>query len=349
VNEDSSIAAKRSPQSDRILFVDDEPILLDTMRRLLEHEFSIVTAPGGLEGLAAIREQGPFAVAVSDMHMPGMDGNAFLSKVRDLAPDTVRLLFTGFGDITTAVKAVNEGRIFRFVEKPCQYEQLTLTLRASLEQNRLIRAERELLESTLADTVQALVESLAVVRPCAFGRAVRVRACMAHLAGELGLPASWQFELAGLLSTIGCVAVPPDILERRWAEQPLTEAEIRVFSSHPETARKLLQRIPRLENVAEIVGAQLDPPVPLAIEGSPAEADVAALGTAMLRVSLALDQRLGRGEALSSAIAALRGQPDLYPPLMLQAMLRCDLAHGVGAAEPLCVPAVSPGAPLQAA
>jgi ActR/RegA family two-component response regulator len=312
--------------NDQILFVDDEPILLDTIRRLLARDFKVVTAPGGHEGLAVIREQGPFAVVVSDLRMPGMNGIAFLTKVREIAPDTVRVLFTGFGDLTAAVNAVNEGRIFRFLEKPCQHEQLAQTMHACIEQYRLVRAERGLLEDTLAGSVQVLTEILAVVNPGAFGRATRVRTYMAHLARELDLTQRWQFELAGLLSMVGCVAVPPDVLSKMWAEQSLTESEERVFSSHPALARTLLKRIPRLETVAQIIGAQLDAPVPITVEESPAKNETAPLGTAMLRVALALDQRLVRGETLSAAIAALRRKADVYPPRLVQALETVSLA-----------------------
>jgi ActR/RegA family two-component response regulator len=312
--------------NDQILFVDDEPVLLDTMRRLMGREFKVTTAPGGHEGLAVIREQGSFAVVVSDLRMPGKDGIAFLTKVREIAPDAVRVMLTGFGDLTAAVNAVNEGQIFRFLQKPCQYEHLAQTMRAGLEQYRLVRAERELLEDTLAGSVQVLTEILAVVNPGAFGRATRVRTYMAHLARELDLTQRWQFELAGLLSMVGCVAVPSEVLSKMWAEQPLTDSEERVFSSHPALARTLLKRIPRLETVSQIIGAQLDPPVPIKAEESPAQSDTTALGTAMLRVALALDQRLVRGETLSAAITALRRKPDLYLPRLVQALETVPLA-----------------------
>src|ERR1700723_1249547 len=96
----------------KILFVDDEPSVLEGYKRMLGRDLPIDTAVGGTLGLAAIAERGPYAVVISDMRMPQMDGAKFLARVRDLAPATVRLALTGYADIETAMSAVNEGSIF---------------------------------------------------------------------------------------------------------------------------------------------------------------------------------------------------------------------------------------------
>src|SRR5579871_4093169 len=132
--------------SERILFVDDEVAALDGYRRLLHRNFQIDTAVGAAEGLHKIAESGSYAVVVSDMRMPDMDGAAFLAMVRKVAPDTVRLAITGYADMETAGRAINEGNIFRFLTKPCEKDTLTVGLMAALEQHRLVNAEKELLE-----------------------------------------------------------------------------------------------------------------------------------------------------------------------------------------------------------
>jgi DNA-binding NtrC family response regulator len=138
--------------SDRILFVDDEPAVLDGYCRLLHKEFSMLTAVGGAAGLELIEgaKTDPFAIVVSDMRMPGMDGVQFLSRVRALSPDTVRIALTGQADMQTAADCVNEGSIFRFLTKPCQKDVLGRALTSGLVQYRLVLAEKELLEKTLS-------------------------------------------------------------------------------------------------------------------------------------------------------------------------------------------------------
>src|SRR5262245_27435755 len=101
--------------NEKILCVDDEPNILEGYQRSLRKDFQIEIATGGTEGLEAMTRNGPYAVIVSDMRMPGMDGVQFLSRVKDISPDTVRVMLTGNADQQTAIEAVNEGSIFRFL------------------------------------------------------------------------------------------------------------------------------------------------------------------------------------------------------------------------------------------
>ena len=101
--------------ADKILFVDDEPQVLDGLKRMLYKDFEVDTALGGEQALTAIRVVGPYSVVISDMRMPGMSGAQFLTKVRQTSPDTVRMLLTGYSDLIAAMEAVNEGNIFRFL------------------------------------------------------------------------------------------------------------------------------------------------------------------------------------------------------------------------------------------
>ncbi len=120
----------------KVLFVDDEPLVLDALRRMLRDKFHTYTADSGEKGLAAIEENGPFAVVISDMRMPGMNGAEFLARIRKDAPDTVRMLLTGFTDLDAAIAAVNEGNIFRFLTKPCKKDELVGAINLGLTQYR---------------------------------------------------------------------------------------------------------------------------------------------------------------------------------------------------------------------
>jgi FixJ family two-component response regulator len=136
--------------ADRILFVDDEQGVLDGYERLLRKEFFVTVARGGVEGLAAIEDHGPFAVVISDMRMPGMSGAEFLAQVRHSVPTTVRMLLTGFTDLSAAIDAVNEGNIFRFLTKPCRKEVLVDAINLGLAQHHSIIAEKTLLKRAMA-------------------------------------------------------------------------------------------------------------------------------------------------------------------------------------------------------
>jgi DNA-binding NtrC family response regulator len=122
--------------AEQILFVDDEMSVLDGIERLLHGEFSISKAQGAIQGLASIQLFGPYAIVVSDMRMPGMDGASFLAHVRQLAPNTVTMLLTGQKDLDATIDAVNKGNIFRYLKKPCKKENLVKAIHQGLAQYR---------------------------------------------------------------------------------------------------------------------------------------------------------------------------------------------------------------------
>jgi response regulator RpfG family c-di-GMP phosphodiesterase len=301
-----------------VLFVDDESTLLDTYRRLLGRHFRVETANGPGAGLAAVAQNGPFAVIVSDLRMPRMNGNEFLAKVRAIAPDSVRILLTGFANTEAAVAAVNEGHVFRFLNKPCPHDHMVKSLEAGVEQYRLVLSERELLDRTLAGSIRALTEILGLLSPDVMGRASRVRRTMRHLARELGLANAWQYELAGLLSQIGCFIVQPKILDKVWDGQDLSPEEDTLYRSHPKVGSRLLSHIPRLDSVVWMIARQQDGP--LTGEPSSAEEQNLAMGSMMLQVSLMLDQLVARGLTVPQAMEILRRPPDGYPPRLLEAL-----------------------------
>jgi CheY-like chemotaxis protein len=126
----------------KILFVDDEPAALDCYTRMLQSEFYIAAAASGEDGLAAIRNNGPFAIVFSNLQMSGMDGVQFLKHVRQLAPNTMRLILTGRADLNGAVEAINQGCVFRFLMKPCEKSVLMETITTALAQYHERREER---------------------------------------------------------------------------------------------------------------------------------------------------------------------------------------------------------------
>jgi DNA-binding NtrC family response regulator len=125
------------PKRPRILIVDDGELLLDALKRQLRSRFDVTTATGGKEGIRLVTSQAPYAVVVSDLRMPEMDGVTLLYLIRQLAPDTVRVLLTGKADLEAATAAVNVGNIFRFLTKPCPTGMLLRALEAAVEQYRL--------------------------------------------------------------------------------------------------------------------------------------------------------------------------------------------------------------------
>jgi response regulator RpfG family c-di-GMP phosphodiesterase len=285
----------------RILCVDDEPNILLAMERQLRKQFEVHTALGPVLGLQAITEKGPFVVVVSDLRMPVMDGIEFLTRVRAVSPDTVRIMLTGQADIDAAIAAVNQGNIFQFLTKPCPVDTLTRALNSAVEQHRLITAERELLEETLRGSIAVLSEILSLVNPLAFGRAQRIRRYVVHMAAKLDLQDRWQFELAAMLSQIGSVTVPPDVLDKYYRVEPLTAEEAQILAAQSRVGHDLLARIPRLEVVARMVAHQ-----ETKWTHGTAKSDAAATGAALLKVARDFDEQMTRGAEPEPTLAAMK-------------------------------------------
>jgi len=242
--------------------------------------------------------------------------------VRRLAPDTVRMMLTGNADQQTALEAVNEGHIFRFLTKPCPAADFGKALEAGLAQHRLITAERELLSKTMIGSVKVLTDVLSLVSPTAFGRSSRVRCLARDIAKEMGVEPPWTIEMAAMLSQIGCVAIPQEILVKAYAAEPLSQSEAEMFAAHPMVGRDLLKNIPRLEEVAEIVAYQEKQ---FNGEGPPRDdrrGEAIPLGGRVLKVVLDFDTMATVCGSREMALAQIHDRQGWYDPRVLAALRR---------------------------
>jgi len=119
--------------SAKVLLVDDEAAFLAALRRQLRKDYDIHTALNGREALNILERDGPFAVIVADMQMPGMNGVELLGEFDSRAPNTTRIMFTGRADLDTVLDAINEGSVFRFLIKPCRHEALVKAIEKGIE------------------------------------------------------------------------------------------------------------------------------------------------------------------------------------------------------------------------
>ncbi len=155
--------------SAKVLFVDDDPNILSAFRRRLRREFPVDIATSGGEGLAVLRERGPFAVVVADYCMPCMNGIEFLARARRTAPETVRMLLTGSADLNAAIQAVNQSNIYQFLTKPCPGDELRRALRAGVAEYRRVHRERKYNKRARRQLAEAR-EVQCGLMPCGEGR-----------------------------------------------------------------------------------------------------------------------------------------------------------------------------------
>jgi response regulator RpfG family c-di-GMP phosphodiesterase len=281
----------------RILCVDDDTNILEAFAQNLRDRFEVFTAENAADGLQLMNAESPFAVVMSDLRMPHMDGTVFLSKVQRLAPDTTRILLTGQGDMEAAIEAVNRGGIFRLLCKPCPRDVLAGALEDAVEQHRNGVFEREQLEQTVAGLLKMLSEIMGMVAPTLFAQASRLRECVLHMVNRLGLGDPWQYDVAAMLSQIGLISVPNDVVERAFAGKNLTEGERRLMDDHPAVGYGLLAAIPKLDRVAAMIRDQRAP--------QPTAIAPVVLGANMLRIAAELDGMLSRGLTCAEALRGL--------------------------------------------
>ena len=120
----------------RILVVDDDAHVLEGLKRWLRLQFDVTLATSGKEAIRLVTSQEPFAVVVTDLRMPGMDGNALLFCLRTAAPEMVGILLTGNADLEAAIAAVNQGHAFRILTKPCPAAILRDAIEKGIERHR---------------------------------------------------------------------------------------------------------------------------------------------------------------------------------------------------------------------
>ncbi|MEA4858717.1 HD domain-containing phosphohydrolase [Solidesulfovibrio sp.] len=304
----------------RVLFIDDDERILAGFRRNLHGVFEVDTAVGPEAGLAKVKDGPAYAVVVSDLRMPGMDGIAVLAKVRELRPDTVRVMLTGFADLEAAIAAVNEGNIFRFLTKPCEVNYLKGALGSAVEQYRLVVAERELLEGTLRGSLRMLSEVLSLLRPEVYGRVSRIAPYVRPLAKLCGDPSPWQTEAAAMLCLMGFITLPDTLVSRVERGRSLSAEDTAVYQQHAEVAARLVANIPRMGGVAKAIAYQEKN-----FDGSGFPADAVRgkdipLGARILRVLLEFDRLVGAGQAKADAYKQLRQGAGLYDPDVVAAL-----------------------------
>ncbi len=264
-----------TPVRPSVLCVDDEVSILKSLQRLLLPEnFEVVTATSGEQGLLLL-EKREFAVIISDMRMPGMTGAEFLQLAAQRCPDSQRLLLTGYADIESTIKAINQGQIQRYIQKPWTNEALVLQIRESVEKyhlikhNRALQRQLSLQNQKLADANQLLEQhvlkrtaqlrkvlqqlekehqslldllfNFISVNPHLNGQFAQHVARTCHLLCshlKLETKEHRQIVMAGLLSQIGLLGMDTSLYSRPF--HALDSNERQQFCTHPAMAQLML-------------------------------------------------------------------------------------------------------------
>ncbi len=212
----------------RILYVDNDPTLLDALSRLfLGRGIRILRAANGEEALGIVRGE-PVAVVVADDLLPGMRGVELLSRIRDLSPDTVRVLLTGQADLPAAIEAIRRGEVSRFLEKPWADEEIVRTVEEGVHRYQVVRSLRGADEGALL----WIAQEIELKDPYTRGHCDRVAAFALKIAWALGLPEGTRQAIrhGSWLHDCGKIDVPEEILN---CPGKLSAEEFEVVKKHP--------------------------------------------------------------------------------------------------------------------
>ncbi len=264
-----------------ILCVDDEPNILSALNRLLRRAgHTVVTAESGAAGLELL-DQHPVDMVISDMRMPQMSGDEFLRHVAERSPDTVRILLTGFSDLQSTIKAVNDGKIYRYLSKPWDDEELRSCIgevlhvrllereRAEMQaviaqQNEELRGLNERLEEKVEARTRQLREAyqeaisvfgqiIELHEQSASGHGRRVARIAREVGKVLGLQRRELQDLyfAALLHDIGKLGMDSELLAK--PQNRLSESERETLRKHALLGPGLLAPLPPLEGACKLI------------------------------------------------------------------------------------------------
>ncbi len=306
-----------TPDKPRILIVDDEEKVLSSLKRQLRNDFQVDTNTDPSDALEKFNKSTSYAVVLSDYKMPKINGVDFLIQVKQLAPDSTRMMLTGFADLENAMRAVNEGHVFRFMAKPCPPETLFANLMEGTRQYELVTSKRVLLEQTLKGSIELMSEITSLVNPEAAARTNRVKLIVRFLCQKMGIRDIWRYEMGTTLSQIGCVILPQQFMDKLVCKEGLDDEEKQMFEMHPFIGQNLISKLPRMSEIGQMVAYQLK-----GFDGSGPPRDRVSgedipLGGRILKIALDYDTERQRDPTPSKAFKALEDNCDQYDPQLL--------------------------------
>ena len=238
-----------------LLFVDDEPDIVDSLHRSFRKGYNILTATSGQEAIECIKSH-PVDLIISDQRMPGVTGDEVLKAAKELQPGAIRILLTGYSDLESLVKCINEAGIYKYLTKPWEPEDLKLTVTRALEHldlDRRLKQASEHLKDAYQDAVTMLSFACEGKDEDTGFHVQRVQHFTEALAREMGLAeeASRHMGVMSILHDIGKLNIPDSILKK---PAKLNPEEWSIMQKHPEHGVRILGANPFYEVAREIAG-----------------------------------------------------------------------------------------------
>lgn len=233
---------------ENVLFVDDEGNILNSLERAFaDVDVTVLKADNAKDALRLIGEK-EIAVLITDNRMPGMCGIELLTCIKDLSPETVKILMTGHADLSTAIEAINIGEVFRFIVKPWENEALIRTVREGVEHYRFVHSLRNSDEEKLL----SLAQTIELKDPYTRGHCDRVAGFALMIADRLKLAkeAKLHIKYGSWLHDCGKIGVPDAVLN---FDGKLKDAEFNVIRQHPVWGARVARQARLPQTVINII------------------------------------------------------------------------------------------------
>jgi CheY-like chemotaxis protein len=300
----------------RVLFVDDQAEVLEELKNHVSELCEPYASLSAEEGLEIFKKNGPFSIVVSDQILPGVNGSEFLAMINRRDPYCSTMLLTGHANYSDAMRAVNNGHVFRLLEKPYSPDSLKEAVEAGIRQRKLMESEKVLLQETLVGAVNALTDTLATVKPLFFGRAQRVKRLAGEVAMYLDFPHVWQVETAAVFSQLASITLPETEAENVFLRKKLHPHVLKLVGNFPTVTDHLLGHIPRLGEVREIIDCLMVSPKPYQTQ----EKTLIYQAYEILNTVLEYDYLEVAGHESEIILATLKGGNKRFNPKVIEAM-----------------------------
>lgn len=309
-----------------ILAIDDDPddarILVRNLQKLPELTINFLYYSDPEEGLEELSKRDVDLVFL-DYRIGALSGLDVLRRIRDAGDIRPVIILTGQGGENIAVELMRAGADDYLAKGNLNPEMLRRCMSHARERYLRRQAEdgqRDLLAKTLSGSVQMLVDLLQLLQPECFGRATRAAQIVEEICAKLELENTWEVDVAAMLSQVGCIQVPEKILNKACQGEELATSEKTTFWTHPKVAADLINRIPRMQGVAQIVAYQekrFDG------EGPPFDStrgEEIPLGARILKLALDFDGLLSRGSSNYGALEIIRSRKGWYDPKIVETL-----------------------------
>lgn len=303
---------------EKILFVDDEDNLLSAVRRLFRNKYDLTIVHSPEIALEQIEIEQNYSVIVSDMKMPGMDGIEFLKLAKQKSPKSIRIMMTGNADQETARTAINESQVYKFISKPCSADEIEKVVSEAVQLYKTLNIERTLLEETLQGSVSLLSDILSLTAPDLFYQASEIQPSVEKLAQRFCPDEILQVKLAVLFSDLPIVVIPEELLKKAREANELTTDESHALYYSLDLSKSLLNRIPRLQKVSDIVFYQFKNIDGTGEPRNQSTSDI-PIGSKIIRVCKDYYHIKKSGKSIIDTFKILNSRKGIYDPEILRA------------------------------